>query len=419
MLAKSLPEILRYGENSGVEFKRDHLHPDELATEIAALLNLEGGMILLGVEDDGRVSGLRRPAQEVESWVMNVCRNNLQPPVIPYWEVIPWENDLTIGIITLSADSPDKPYKARRGQAWITYVRVGSTSRPASREEESRLYQASHLMRYDIKAVSGAGLSDLDLLRVQNYFRDILGQDCPAAEDEAAWKRILLNMDFMVESNTKTAVTVAGLLLFGARPHRYLPQAGITATAYPGTIKDYATTDEEVIRGPVVSLFSPGGAGRAGGENWQRVVDAGVIDRALSFVNRNMGVTAWLEGGRRVVKKDYPIEAVREAIVNAVAHRDYTIAVTDIELSLYSDRLEIISPGNLPNTVTVEKMRQGYRAARNELLKDVLRDYGYVEFRGMGVRERILRGMREHNGTEPELIEEEARFTVRLRKGAG
>jgi len=107
---------------------------------------------------------------------------------------------------------------------------------------------------------------------------------------------------------------------------------------------------------------------------------------------------------------------VREAIANAVAHRDYSIAVTDIEVSLHSDRLEVISPGRLPNTVTIEKMKQGYRAAHNELLKEILRDYGYIEGRGMGVRYMIIAGMRAHNGTEPDLIEEETRFIVRLWK---
>ena len=147
-----------------------------------------------------------------------------------------------------------------------------------------------------------------------------------------------------------------------------------------------------------------------------RAVEKGVIDRAIDFVSRNMGTMAWLEGGRRRRKKTYPEEAIRESIVNAVAHRDYTITVTDIELSLYSDRLEVISPGRLPNTVTVEKMKQGYRAARNELLKDILRDYGYVEHRGIGVRNRIIMAMQAHNGTEPDLIETEDRFTVRLWK---
>jgi len=115
---------------------------------------------------------------------------------------------------------------------------------------------------------------------------------------------------------------------------------------------------------------------------------------------------------------DYPLEAVREAIVNAVAHRDYTIAVMDVELSIFADRIEIISPGRLPNTVTVAKMRAGYRASRNELIKEVLRDYRYVEATGLGVPRKIVAGMRAHNGTEPDLIEEEERFIVRLWKSA-
>ena len=126
---------------------------------------------------------------------------------------------------------------------------------------------------------------------------------------------------------------------------------------------------------------------------------------------------AWLEDGvRRRERWDYPFESIREAVVNAIAHRDYTITVTDIELSIYEDRLEIVSPGRLPNTVTVDKMRTGYRATRNELIKEILRDYAYIEATGLGVPRKIIHGMREHNGTEPDLVEEEDRFIVRLWK---
>ena len=406
MLKSELAERLRNGENSGLEFKRDDVHPDSLAKEVAALLNLEGGYILLGVEDDGTVTGLTRAPKKAETWVMDVCRQNIQPAFIPYWETAQWERGRTIGIITLPADSPDKPYKAKRGTTWLTFVRVGSTSREATREEEARLYQASGLMRFDIKPAIGATPADLDWHRVENYFRDILRQESPKVNDEVAWQNLLLNVDMLAESRGRKIPTVAGLLLFGAQPNRHLPQAGITATAYPGLEKDYATVDEEIIRGPLVSAFSRRG----------RVTEPGVLDQAVAFVARNMGTWAWLEGARRVRKKAYPLEAVREAVVNAVAHRDYTMAGMDIEVSLYANRLEVISPGRLPNTVTVEKMKQGYRVARNELIKEILRDYGYVEARGMGVRNRIIQGMREHNGTEPDLIEEETRFIVRLWK---
>ena len=120
--------------------------------------------------------------------------------------------------------------------------------------------------------------------------------------------------------------------------------------------------------------------------------------------------------GIRRERWDYPLDAVRETLVNAVAHRDYSIAVIDIELALYADRLEVLSPGRLPNTVTVDKMRAGYRASRNELVKEVLRDYRYIEATGLGVPRKIVRGMREHNGSEVDLIEEDDRFIVRLWK---
>ena len=147
------------------------------------------------------------------------------------------------------------------------------------------------------------------------------------------------------------------------------------------------------------------------------IVDKGVVDRTVDFVERNMGSVASLEGGRRIRKKSYPLDAVREALVNAVVHRDYALEGTDIEISLYRDRLEVISPGRLPNGVTVEKMKEGVvRVARNGLLKDILRDYGYIEHFGMGVRTRIIESVRRHNGTEPDLVEEDDRFMVRLWK---
>ena len=399
-------ELIRNGENSGVEFKRDGIRPEQLAKEMAALLNFEGGHILLGVDDDGSVPGLARSREEVERWVMDIAHQNIQPSVIPSWSSVTLDDGGVVGVIRLQADSPDKPHKAKRGSAWVTFVRVGSTSREARREEEGRLYQAAHLMRYDIRPVLDTGFESIDQARLENYFRVVLKRDAPTRDDRESWRRTLVNVDILADAAGITVATVAGLLLFGENPNRRLPQAGITATAFPREEKDYDTVDEELIRGPLVSMLSPR----------KRAVDKGVIDRAVDFVVRNMGTVAWLEGGRRRRKRALPADAVRESIVNAVAHRDYTLIGTDVEVSLYRDRLEVISPGRLPNGVTVEKMAEGLRAARNELLKEVLRDYGYVDHLGMGVRNRIIGSMRRHNGTEPDLIEEESRFTVRLWK---
>jgi ATP-dependent DNA helicase RecG len=401
-----LLEIIKNGENSGVEFKRDDVRPESLAKEIAAFLNLQGGHVLLGVEDDGSVTGLTRDPHDAEEWIMQICRVHLQPAIIPFWEVIRSDQGMPIGIISLPSDSPDKPYKSKRGQYWQVYVRVGSTSREATREEEARLYQASGLMRYDVKPVPGSGLADLDMRRLENYFRDVRQQEVPAREDQAGWRQLLVNTEMMVEQNGMHLCSAGGLLLFGSRPNRFLPQAGISAAAYPGRVKDYATRERAVLRGPIASLTSHEG----------ELLEPGIIEQAIDFVRRNTAVEARIDatGVRQDRWKDYPLEAVRETIVNAVAHRDYTIAVTDIELSLYEDRLEVISPGRLPNTVTVEGMKLGVRASRNELIKEVLRDYRYIEATGLGVPRKIIQGMREHNDTEPDLIEEDIRFIVRL-----
>ena len=401
-----LLEMIRDGENSNVEFKRDNVHTDTIAKEMSALLNFEGGYILLGVEDDGNVSGLTRSREDAERWVMNIAHLNIQPSIIPSWYTFTFVDGKEVGVIGLSADSPGKPHKAKRGTAWVTYVRVGSTSREASREEEGRLYQAAHLIRYDIRPVLDTGYISLDRDRLENYFRVVLKRDTPSGDDRESWIHILKNIDILAEASGTTVSTAAGLLLFGEYPNRRLPQAGITATAFPRKDKEYDTVDEELIRGPLVSVL----------DDRERAVEKGVIDRAVDFVVRNLGTVAWLEGGRRLSKKALPLDAVREAIVNAVAHRDYTLVGTDVEVSLYSDRLEVISPGRLPNGVTVEKMSEGLRAARNELLKEILRDYGYVDHLGMGVRNKIIGSMRAHNGTQPDLIEDENRFTVRLWK---
>ncbi len=402
-----LLELIANGENSRVEFKRDDVHPDAFAKAMSALLNLEGGAILLGVADDGQISGLTRGRKDAEEWVMNITRNNLQPPTIPVWTSMAMEDGNVVGVVALPADSPGKPHKAKQGNAWVTFVRVGGSSREATREEEGRLYQAARLVRYEVKLVPDTELGSLDIDRVGNYLRDVLKRLIPSQADDEGWRQLLLNSDLLVATGDRDGASVAGLLLFGENPNRRLPQAGVTAAAFPSAEKDYNTIDEERIRGPLAPIVSKRGA----------VVEKGVIDRTVDFVERNMGSVAWLEGAQRRRKGAFPLDAVREAVVNAVAHRDYAREGTDIEVSLYLDRLEVISPGRLPNGVTVEKMREGVvRVARNELLKEILRDYRYIEHQGMGVRNRIIESMRSHNETEPDLIEEDDRFVVRLWK---
>lgn len=410
MLVADLRELIRNGESSGVEFKRDDVRPERLAREICSLANLEGGYILLGVEDDGAVSGLTRDPSSAEEWVMSICRNHVQPPLTPFWERIWWdeENETSVGVVAIPANAPDKPYKAKQGSHWVTYSRVGTTSREATREEESRLYQSSGLLRYEVRPVPGAGVADLDARRLGNYFSDIRGQEIPEQGDDE-WATLLRNVEFVARDRERSVATVAGLVLFGRQPRRFLPQTGIRATAYAGITKEYDAIEDTLLAGPLVPLLNL---------ETSEIVESGVIDAAMAFVRRHLKTSSTIDdSGMRIDHLEMPIEPLREAIVNAVAHRDYSLSTMDIELSIYSDRIEIISPGRLVNGVSTEAIRVGIRASRNEIIKETLRDYRFIDARGLGVPRKIIAGMREFNGTEPDLIEEENRFVVRLFKG--
>ncbi len=394
------------GENSRVEFKRDDVHPAKLAAEMAGMLNTHGGQIFLGVEDDGTISGLVRNSQEAETWVMQASRDNLQPGAIPLWEELRLENEKRVGVITLPRDAPDKPYKVRQGPAWVTKMRVGTTTRDATREEEQGLYQQSGGFRYGLKPVPGSGLDDLDSRRLRDYFTRIRGDASLPEPGSDEWAQLLCNLELATVQFGYTVATVDGMLLFGMNVRRFLPQSGIRAICYEGAEPSYAARSDEIIKGPLVMLGSPSG----------EAIEAGVVDRAVHFVRNNTGVSSRLEGARRVDRTDYPESAIREVIVNSFVHRDYSIEGTDTMLCIYADRLEVQSPGRLPNTVTVDGLRSGARYARNQTLVNVMRDYGYVDARGMGIRSKVIPEMARHNGTEPEFMEEEHRLTVILRK---
>jgi ATP-dependent DNA helicase RecG len=406
MTKTELFELVANGANSGIEFRRDIIDDHALAEDIVAFANLQGGRVLLGVADDGTIAGITR--DRLEEWVMTVCRDKIRPEIIPYFEVLKdVEPGKDVAVVTVERgwSVHCRWHDNRRSY----YVRVGSKSREASPEELERLFQQRGAFRLEIRPVSGTSIEDLDIHRIRDYFERIRGQAIPGTDDIEGWQKLLVNTEFLVRQDERTPATIAGLLLFSQNPNKFLPQAGIDAAAYPGKEKDYAAKERSTIRGPLTPLFSH-----------KNLLENGLVEQAIEFVRRNTGVSARLAGSaRREESRPYPEEAVREAVVNALVHRDYLLSGTDIELSIYEDRLEVISPGKLPNGITPERMIAGCRASRNQLLKDVMRDYGYLEHMGMGVPRKIVKNMLEHNGTMPELIEDGERFIVRLLVGPG
>lgn len=402
-------ELLRNGESSGVEFKRDTVDQRQLAKELVALSNLDGGRVLLGVDDDGSVAGVTRST--LEEWVMQVCRDKVRPEIIPFYEVI---RDVVPGkdVAIVRVEPGYDVHHVWHEQHRTYYIRVGTLSREASWEELERLGQQRGSVRAELRPVTGSSLTSLDDRRYRDYFDRVLGRQVPIPTGTVPeeWQRLLTLSELLTESGS---CSMAGLLLFGRQPHRILPQSGIDASAYPGAEKDYATLERAALRGPLTALLSKNNEGDLG------LVEAGLVEQGLEFVRRNAGREATLiDGARREDRPVYPDDVVREVLVNALVHRDYLLSSTTVELSLFSDRLEVTSPGRLLNGITIEAMRVGARAARNQLLKDVMRDYGYLEHMGMGVPRKIVAGMRQHNGTDPDFFAGPEHLTVRLWRSA-
>ena len=397
MTKSELLEVIANGENTKVEFKRDCLTNHALAKEIVAFLNTFGGIVILGVEDDGEISGITK--SNISDWIVTACRDKIKPEIEVQCEIYhSVKNNKDVAIV-----------RVERGYAvhclWHNnsrkyFKRVGSQSREANQEELSRLFQQKQYLKAEKQPISGCSISDLDRQRINSFFRNILQIDIPKNDNELF--SVLGNIELM----TGETINLGCMLLFGKSPNRFLPQARIDAFAFPSEQKDYNFTERKTIHGPMTPLLSTDG----------EVVENGIVEQALDFVQRNTRTTSKLDGGRRIDQSMYPQEAVRESIVNALIHRDYLLVNSAIELASYNNRLEIISPGKLPNGVTVAGMRLGVRATRNDILTFVMSHYKYMESIGMGVRRKIVEGMRKHNGTEPELIEmeENERFIIRL-----
>lgn len=400
MTESEMLEMIAAGENSGLEFKRDDVRSEDLAREAVALANLKGGRILLGVEDDGSISGLQR--ENTEEWVMDtVFGQKVHPLIIPFYEEVLCDHGKRVAVITLS-EGASKPYVVRHQGREEIYIRLGSTSRRASREQQARLHQIGAMLHTELLPVSGASLDALDQNRLTDYLREVTrDRELPGEED--AWTERLRALGFMTEGPQDTVFcTIAGVVLFGVAPRRMLRQAGLRIMVFDSPEKTYKALEDRVLEAPLIPRWqqcqSPEGSVRGAGL-FELVDD--VLDSYLVVRDEQVG-----KGFQRRTTERFSREVVRELLVNAFAHRDWT-RTTDVELSIYSDRMEVISPGSLPNTMTVEKMIGGQRSPRNPLIVDTLRDYGYVDARGMAIRNKVIPLVRQMCGRDPQFEETE------------
>ena len=313
--------------------------------------------------------------------------------MLPHYQTIKIREDQRVGVITIP-QGLSKPYVRRHNKREEIYIRVGSASQLATREQQARLFELGGMIHTELLPVPGSSFDCLDIVRVENYLRGFI-QEPDIPKDEDSWKKRLERLGFLTLSGEMLYCSIAGMVLFGKTPRRYLKQAGIRVLAFDGINKEYNAKLDKVLDSPIVGRYENTG-------KLSDVIELGLIEQLIEtiipFISQDSNAID--ESMRRKRTFDYPLDALRESFLNAIAHRDWTRNL-EIEVGIYSDRLEVISPGALPNSMTVEKMIAGQRSPRNTTIVEVLRDYGFVDSRGMGVRRKILPMMIELNGNEP------------------
>lgn len=354
---------------------------EALAECLVAFANGDGGLIILGVDENGQ------PTQEIwDEEAENALREAAslcRPPVPSRWQPEITKDSTLIGINVSRSLDLHSLYDGR------VLIRSGSRNRPLSGDEIRDLSSSKHSAEYETESVPGARLDDLDQEIIQEYLQ---GRDTRGSARVTSTPELLFEIG---ATNRQGMPTVAGILLFGKNPQMFLPQSGIVFVKFPGTEPrgenggiGYGRRDE--LNGPLARL----------------------VARSWNVVFEEMRVGATVNTLERQEITEYPRFAVREALVNAVAHRDYRIRGRRIEIRMYADRLEIISPGGLPGYMTLDNLVDEHYS-RNPRIVNGLYQWGFIEELGLGI-DQMIEEMVEAGHYPPEFRATSHLFTVTL-----
>ena len=364
-----IKQLIKNGENVYVEFKKEI--NKSFAEEVVSFLNTEGGTILIGVDDNGEVVGINKNLEEI---IINICRDSVIPAIYPTYLEQVYEGK-KIAIINIERGN-NKPYYTISNKY---YIRVGSTKRIATKDELLKLFEVSGAFHFDISGTKGTGIKDLNIDEIRDFFMSYNAFDLYEEEKENV-KRILINADILKESDNEILCTVGGLLIFGKRPEKNLFQSGISFAHFDGNDISVNLIDKKEICG--------------------RMKD--VVDQTMTVIKNNLIISSTIEGALRKDIYEYEDVVLREVIVNALVHRNYSIQGSKIRILLFDDRIEFHSPGRIPNTITIEKMKIGVSYARNPFLVKYMENMRYIDKLGRGIP-MIFANAKRLNRKQPKL----------------
>lgn len=380
----SFSALLTQPEGKRLEFKEKVPKSLALAKTACAFANGGGGTIIIGVRDKDRaIVGLEEGEIPVlEEKVANILHTTVEPMVASYITVHNLEGMLILKVDIFPGSM--KPYHLKGSdEVEGTYIRVGSTNRKADMETIEELRRQRMNICFDEVAVLEAREEELDHENIKYYLRKRLEvRDIPEAE---------ITRDFLVKIRTLKKIddhaypTVGGILLFSKDPTKYLSNAVVKCARFKGQEMDDFLDQKEVVG----SLFKQ-------------------VEEVIAFFRRNVRRGAKIEGVYRKEEYEYPLGAVREAVVNAICHRDYSRRGADIKFAIFDDRLEVTSPGPLPPQISLRDLGTGVSELRNRVIGRIFNEIGLIEGWGTGIRR--IKQLLEKRGLKPPEFQEQANF---------
>jgi predicted HTH transcriptional regulator len=383
MEASELLDLIERGESSNVQFKERLPHQDSLAQEMVAFSNSEGGLIIIGVNDKtGSLNGLTfEEIQKTNQQLVNVASQHVFPSIIISTKTVKVNNHNLI--VVEIKEGLDKPYKDRLGSI---YMKNGSDKRRViSNNEIARLLRSSKALYADETPIQGTSIGDTDI----NYYKKFIQRKYKKEFEDLhlELQQSLENLNLMKDGN----LTLAGLLCFAKNRHTYRPQFTVQCVSVNSTtlIGNNFTDNETSIEGNLEEVFN----------------------KSISFIDRNLRKIPSGKSFNSPAVWEIPYEVFEELLVNALVHRDYFISAT-IKIFVFTDRIEIVNPGKLPNSLTVENIKSGVSVVRNPILHTMAQHI--LPYKGLGTG--VMRAVSAYPEIEFENDKETEKFVVRIMK---
>ena len=372
---RSEPSATKYLESETVELKASLAELDAALVDICALLNHRGGYLYFGVRPDGRVIGLT-VADSTLLKISQKIRQKLKPEIIP--EIRERSNEGKSIVEVIISEGTHKPYFVDG----VAYIRSGSESVKMPPDVLTRLIMEQQGYVWDRDICAGATFDDIDPALVKSYLIRALQVRHIDIDPDTPVETALESLELLKDGR----LTNAALIFFGRNPQKFIDRAEVRCAKFRGDDVTQPYSNMKVIRGTIVAQ----------------------IDQTEQFIRDNIAKAAWIpkEKFEREESWEYPPDAFREAVINAACHRDYQSS-GNVQVSIFTNSLEILNPGLLPSTLTIESLKRRHSSKpRNRLIAEMLFKIKYIEKFGSGTT-KMIRVCRESGVPEPEFCEQD------------